>query len=86
MNAASSALPDDSNSHLAADVVAALRDARQRRGQSQRDLATVALTSAATVSRVERGDPQVALATVGRIARSLGMDFTFRFSRRIIGP
>jgi transcriptional regulator with XRE-family HTH domain len=86
MKPASSALPDDTNGHLAADVGAALRDARQRRGQSQRDLATVALTSAATVSRVERGDPQVALATVGRIARSLGLDFTIRFSRRIIGP
>jgi transcriptional regulator with XRE-family HTH domain len=86
MNAAPSALTGDSNSHLAADVGAALRDARQRRGQSQRDVATVARTSAATVSRVERGDPQVALTTVDRIATSLGVHFTFRFSRRIIGP
>jgi|CXWL01.1.fsa_nt_gi hypothetical protein len=36
------ACEDDPNSHLACDVGAALRDARQRRGQSQRDVATVA--------------------------------------------
>ena len=86
MNAASSDLRDDSNSHLAADVGAALREARQRRGQSQRDVATVARTSAGTVSRVERGDPNVALSTVDRIATSLGMHLTFRFYRRIIRP
>lgn len=86
MNATTSALPDDVGGRLATDVGAILGDARRRRGQSQREVATVARTSAATVSRVERGDPHVALITVGRVARSLGLDFTFSFSGRTRTP
>ena len=68
------------NGDLAANVGTVLREARHRLGQTQRDIAALARTSAATVSRVERGNPHVPLATMRRIARSLGIDFTFRLS------
>lgn len=69
-------------SDLAAALGMMLRDERRRLGQTQRDVAARARTSAATISRIERGDPHVRIATVGRISTSLGIEFTFRFSRR----
>ena len=69
-------------SGLAAAVGMMLRDERRRLGRTQRDVAARARTSAATISRIERGDPHVRIATVGRISTSLGIEFTFRFSRR----
>lgn len=66
---------------IAAGVGGALRSARQRCGKSQRAIATVARTTAATVSRVERGDPRVAIASICRTAWSLGIDCRVTFSQ-----
>ena len=76
----------DNTEHPGSDLAAAvgmmLRDERRRLGRTQRDVAARVRTSAATISRMERGDPHVRIATVGRISTSLGIEFTFRFSRR----
>jgi DNA-binding XRE family transcriptional regulator len=52
----------------------ALRDARLRAGLTQTDAAKRARVSQTYVSSVELGDQNVALASMARLARAVGLD------------
>lgn len=52
---------------------AAIRDLRSRRGLSQEELALRADVDRSYMGRVERGDNNVALLTLARIAKALGV-------------
>lgn len=52
-----------------------LRDARQRAGLSQRDLAKRARTAQSVVARVERGQTSPSLDTLTRLLQAAGFDY-----------
>jgi transcriptional regulator with XRE-family HTH domain len=54
------------------EAASAIRAARQRAGLTQRDLATLAGTSQATVSAYERGRKQPSVATLSRLLAAAG--------------
>lgn len=60
--------------HLEMDVPQILRDARQRAGLSQRDLAYLAGTSQPAVARYERGVASPSLATLQRLLSALDLE------------
>ena len=53
-----------------------IREQRERRRWLQRDLAAAAGVPVRTVGRIERGEVDVRLSTLGKIADALGMSLT----------
>lgn len=58
------------------DFVLAMVEARLARGWTQRDLAAAMGVSQPVISRLESGDHDVKLNTVGAVCKALGMEFT----------
>lgn len=56
--------------------VLAMITARNERGWTQRDLAEAMGVSQPVISRLESGDHDVKLNTVGAVCKALGMEFT----------
>ncbi|MBC7460140.1 MAG: helix-turn-helix transcriptional regulator [Thermoleophilia bacterium] len=58
------------------DFVLAMVEARNERGWTQRDLATAMGVSQPVIARLESGDHDVKLNTVGAVCKALGIEFT----------
>ena len=64
---------------LAFDVGEKVRDARERAGLSQRELATRMGASQSTVVRLEAGGASVTLTTLQKVASALDLNVTVKF-------
>jgi transcriptional regulator with XRE-family HTH domain len=56
------------------EVGSRIRVAREAKGWSQRDLAQAACLPVRTIGRIERGEVDVRLSTLAKIAKALGRD------------
>ena len=65
---------------LAFDVGEKIRDARERAGLSERELATRMGTSQATVARLEAGGVGVTLTTLQKVVTALDLNVTVELS------
>lgn len=54
----------------------ALREARQRRGLTQADLARLAGLPRLKVIQIEKGEPSVSIGAYASVSAALGMEFT----------
>ena len=69
-------VPNASRNRRSASLLAlgaAIRDLRSRKGLSQEELALRAEVDRSYMGRVERGDNNVAVLTLARIAKALGV-------------
>jgi transcriptional regulator with XRE-family HTH domain len=69
-------VPNPSGSRQSAPLVAlgnAIRQTRKRKGISQEQLALMAEVDRSYMGRVERGDNNVAILTLAKIAKTLGV-------------